>query len=700
MPTRGSDTSEGTSQPPARRRSSSKSPSTRRPASRSRKTEAAAEEVVPDVPPVVSGDDFGDGVESEPRPARPAARPVGRRSIGRGEKSSEKAAGRSSERASERRTESVTESDPEPVSERSVSDRVISDRDDSDSYVEKPASAPRQLAFFSSDEIDFGDSDLGDISDTGPEPDGGSGGIRDGGGDDGDRRPRRRRRRRRRGGEGRGGEGRGPVGEGRGPVSEVRGPAPEGRSFEPRSHEPRSHEHRPLEGRSSDSRSSDGRSGPPGIRGISGDTTGRQSQDRSRGRRRSGGGGGGGRPGDDRRRSGGGRDAGVRERGAGAPRRARQIQPAGEVIEGTFDGVLELHPKGYGFLRDPKKNYAAEDSNPFVSSSLVEKYKLREGVLVRGDVGQGTRNQGPRLQEIELIDGFSPDDYAKIRHFDELTPINPFEQIRLETGPRPLTMRVMDLLCPIGKGQRALLVAPPRTGKTMLLQDIANSVSENHPEIHLMVLLIDERPEEVTEMRRLVNGEVISSSLDNDVESHIRISQLIIERGKRLAEEGKDVFILLDSITRMARAFNKWSNSGRTASGGLDIRALDIPKKLFGTARRFDEGGSLTVCGTALIDTGSRMDEAIFQEFKGTGNMEMVLSRDLADRRIWPSIDVSKSGTRREEKILSPEVLEGTTLLRRSLVSMGPVEAMEQLTRTMEKFPTNREFLQKIRAVL
>jgi len=243
-------------------------------------------------------------------------------------------------------------------------------------------------------------------------------------------------------------------------------------------------------------------------------------------------------------------------------------------------------------------------------------------------------------------------------------------------------------------------VAPPRTGKTMLLQDIAHSVSENHPEIHLMVLLIDERPEEVTEMRRLVKGEIISSSLDSDVESHIRISQLIIERAKRLAEEGKDVFILLDSITRLARAFNKWSNTGRTATGGLDIRALDIPKKLFGQARRFDEGGSLTVCGTALIDTGSRMDEAIFQEFKGTGNMEMVLSRELADRRIWPSIDITRSGTRREEKILPADMLEGITMLRRSLISLSSVEAMEQLTRTMEKFPTNREFLTKIKAVL
>jgi len=394
----------------------------------------------------------------------------------------------------------------------------------------------------------------------------------------------------------------------------------------------------------------------------------------------------------------GGRDMG-RSHDSGI-RRPRAIQPSTEVVEGTFEGVLELHHRGYGFLRDPKRNYAAEDSNPFVSSSLVEKYKLRQGVLIRGDVGQGTRNQGPRLRDIELIDGFTPEEYANVRHFDTLTAINPFEQIKLEVGPRPITMRVMDLLCPIGKGQRALLVAPPRTGKTMLLQEIANSVSINHPEIHLMVLLIDERPEEVTEMRRMVKGEVISSSLDSDVDSHIRIAELIIERAKRLAEEGKDVFVLLDSITRLARAFNKANNTGRTGTGGLDIRALDIPKKLFGQARRFDEGGSLTVCGTALIDTGGKMDEAIFQEFKGTGNMEMVLSRELADRRIWPSIDITKSGTRREEKILAPDLLEGITMLRRSLISLSPVEAMEQLTRTMEKFPTNREFLSRIKAVL
>lgn len=383
------------------------------------------------------------------------------------------------------------------------------------------------------------------------------------------------------------------------------------------------------------------------------------------------------------------------------PQRNRAPEYTGEEITGTLEGVLELHPKGYGFLRDPEKNYSAQDSDAFVSSSVIEKYRLREGILIKGEVGPGTRGQGPRLKSIETIDGRTVEEFQKIKLFDELTAVNPHEMIKLETGPRPITMRVMDLLTPIGKGQRALIVAPPRTGKTMLLHDIAHAVSVNHPEMHVMVLLIDERPEEVTEMRRNVKGEVIASSMDRDVESHVRISQLIVERGKRIAEAGGEVFILLDSITRTARAFNKWvGNSGRTATGGLDIRALDIPKKLFGTARRFDEGGSLTVAATALIDTGSRMDEVIFQEFKGTGNMELVLSRDLADRRIWPAIDITRSGTRREEKLFDRETLDTITLLRRSLISLSPVEAMEQLTRKLEMFPSNREFLTKVRNVL
>jgi len=381
--------------------------------------------------------------------------------------------------------------------------------------------------------------------------------------------------------------------------------------------------------------------------------------------------------------------------------RRNRSNASNQEVTGTIEGVLELHPKGYGFLRDHTKNYAAQDSDSFVSSSMIDKHRLREGILIRGDVGPGSKGQGPRLKTIESIDGRKLEDYLEVKTFEDLTPINPFEQVRLERGERPITMRVMDLLTPIGKGQRALIVAPPRTGKTMLLQDIADSVSVNHPELHLIVLLIDERPEEVTEMRRRIKGEVIASSMDRDVESHVRISQLIIERGKRLAEAGGEVFILLDSITRTARAFNKWvGNTGRTMSGGLDVKALDIPKKMFGTARRFDEGGSLTVAATALIDTGSRMDEVIFQEFKGTGNMELVLSRELADRRIWPSIDITLSGTRREEKILEPDVLDGAVMLRRSLITLNPVEAMEQLTRTLERFPSNKEFLNRVRDML
>ena len=396
-----------------------------------------------------------------------------------------------------------------------------------------------------------------------------------------------------------------------------------------------------------------------------------------------------------------GSGSGGGNRGRSRTTRTRSYDQNGEDITGTIEGVLELHPKNYGFLRSPEKNYSAQDSDAFVSSSFIDKHGLREGVLIRGEVGPGTKGQGPRLKAIETIDGRTIEEYQKISHFDELTPVNPFEQIRLETGPRPITMRVMDLLTPIGKGQRALLVAPPRSGKTMLLHDIAHAVSENHPEMKLMVLLIDERPEEVTEIRRSTNGEVIASSMDREVESHIRVSQLLIERAKRLAEAGGEVFVLLDSITRTARAFNKWvGSSGRTGTGGLDVKAMDIPRKIFGTARRFEEGGSLTILATALIDTGSRMDDAIFQEFKGTGNMEAILSRDLADRRIWPALDISRSGTRREEKILEPETLDTVTLLRRSLVSLNPTEAMEELTRKLEMFPSNAEFLQKIRNVL
>ncbi len=360
-------------------------------------------------------------------------------------------------------------------------------------------------------------------------------------------------------------------------------------------------------------------------------------------------------------------------------------------------GVLEMHPNGYGFLRDPNANYIRQLTDPFVPGSMIEKYALREGVHLNGMVQPGRKQQGPRLRELHDVDGMTPEQYREVKGFDELTPINPESWLKLETGPTPLTTRVMDLLTPLGKGQRALIVAPPRTGKTILLQHISEGIATNNPGCKLIVLLIDERPEEVTDMRRAVRGEVVASSLDRDIESHVRLSQLVVERCKRLAEMGKDVVMLLDSITRLARAFNKWvGNTGRTMSGGVDIKAMDVPKKLFATARLFEEGGSLTIVGTALIDTGSRMDELIFQEFKGTGNMELVLDRKLADRRIWPAIDISQSGTRREEKLLPPETLHAVTMLRRTLSTMHHVDAMEQLTAKLGKFKSNQDFIDLI----
>ena len=416
-------------------------------------------------------------------------------------------------------------------------------------------------------------------------------------------------------------------------------------------------------------------------RGGNASRNGRGGGGGGRGRRRGGGGGGG--------RSRGQRPASVQDGPGKEPQEPGTLEPGG--------GVLEMHPNGYGFLRDPAENYQRLRSDPFVPGTMIEKFHLREGVAIKGTVQHHGAQQGPRLKEIEEVDGMKPEEYPNVKSFDQLTPINPEEWYRLETGPEPLTTRIMDLLTPLGKGQRALIVAPPRTGKTMLLQAVANGVATNFPDTKLIVLLVDERPEEVTDMRRTVKGEVAASSLDQDVESHVRLSQLVIERCKRLAESGQDVFVLLDSITRLARAFNKWvGNTGRTMSGGVDIKAMDIPKKLFATARAFEEGGSLTVVGTALIDTGSRMDELIFQEFKGTGNMELVLDRKLADRRVWPAIDISQSGTRREEKLLDSETLHAVTMLRRTLSTMHPNDAMEQLTKQLGRFKTNAEFIQLI----
>ncbi len=408
----------------------------------------------------------------------------------------------------------------------------------------------------------------------------------------------------------------------------------------------------------------------------------------------------------------GGRSGGQVSNNNGRPRRRRRSTssdgPAAVDRERDFaedadaplepgTGLLEMHPNGYGFLRSPENNYSRERTDPFVPSTMIEKYGLRQGVMISGTVQQARRQQGPRLREITDVDGIPPDEYSQVKTFDSLTAINPEVWYRLEVGEQPLTTRVMDLLTPLGRGQRALIVAPPRTGKTVLLQHISQGIAKNHPEVKLIVLLVDERPEEVTDMRRNVNGEVVASSLDQDVESHVRISQLIVERCRRLAEMGRDVFLLMDSITRLARAFNKWvGNTGRTMSGGVDIKAMDIPKKLFATARAFEEGGSLTIVGTALIDTGSRMDELIFQEFKGTGNMELVLDRKLSDRRIWPAIDITQSGTRREELLHDPATLHAVTMLRRTLTTMHPVDAMEQLIKQLGRFKSNAEFLQLI----
>jgi transcription termination factor Rho len=372
--------------------------------------------------------------------------------------------------------------------------------------------------------------------------------------------------------------------------------------------------------------------------------------------------------------------------------------PPAEIPLEPGYGLLEMHPNGYGFLRSSENTYSRERSDPFVPGTMIEKYGLRQGVMIRGTVQPARRQQGPRLREITDVDGMPPEEYLNVKNFDAKTPINPDKWFRLETGPTPLTTRVLDLLSPLGRGQRALIVAPPRSGKTIFLQHMSAGMTANFPDVKQFILLIDERPEEVTDMRRNVKGEVCASSLDEDIESHVRLSQLVIERAKRLAEMGHDVFVLLDSITRLARAFNKYvGNKGEgIQTGGLSVRAMDIPKKLFATARAFEEGGSVTIAGTVLIETNSRMDDAIFQEFKGTGNMELVLDRKLAERRVFPAFDVSQSGTRREELLLDPQTLHAVTMLRRTLSSMNPVDAMEQLTKQLGKYKTNAEFIKLI----
>lgn len=374
----------------------------------------------------------------------------------------------------------------------------------------------------------------------------------------------------------------------------------------------------------------------------------------------------------------------------------------------TFTGVLERHPKGFGFLRSPARNFRTAPEDPYVPGQLIDKFRLAEGLHITGVLEPPRRGQGPRLATIEQIEGGDPKEFKR-RVWDELTATDPSTAIRLETTPDVLTTRVMDMFTPIGKGQRGLLVAPPRSGKTVLLSHIATAVAKNHPEMYLIILLVDERPEEVTEIRRQVLSfippdgrgaekyQLVASSSDMETISHVKLAELCVERAKRLAEQGKDVLVLLDSLTRLARAYNKHSgNSGRTMSGGLDTRALEIPKRLFGSARAFQEGGTLTILGTALIETGSRMDDVIFQEFKGTGNMELVLDKRIAEKRIYPAIDLGASGTRKEERLIEPEKLERINLLRRSLMQMKPPEAMESLIKQLAKTKSNDEFLQMV----
>lgn len=359
----------------------------------------------------------------------------------------------------------------------------------------------------------------------------------------------------------------------------------------------------------------------------------------------------------------------------------------------VVEGILEITDKSHGFLRDTQRSYASRPVDAFVSRKLIDSKGLREGLIVKAKT-QGKRGHSPVVTELLSLNGHDVDSYIEQGTFDDFVVVDPQEQIHLETGAEPLGTRVIDLFTPIGKGQRGLIVAPPRTGKTILLQQIAHGITTNHPEIHLMVLLVDERPEEVTDMQRSIDGEVVASSNDKTPESHIRAASLAMERAKRLVEFGGDVVVLLDSITRLGRAYNSYiRSSGRTMSGGLDIRALQIPKKIFGSARKDEDGGSLTIIATALIDTGSRMDEIIFQEFKGTGNMELVLDRDMANRRVWPALDLQQSGTRKEELLLGSKNMEKIIKLRRHLDGMRAGQDLQMLLQTMKKYPSNKEFL-------
>jgi transcription termination factor Rho len=364
------------------------------------------------------------------------------------------------------------------------------------------------------------------------------------------------------------------------------------------------------------------------------------------------------------------------------------------------EGVLETLPEGFGFLRAPDYNYLPGPDDIYVSPSQIRRFDLRTGDTVSGQVRPPKEGENYfALVKIEAVNFESPEEARNKIFFDNLTPLYPQKRIRLETTKENLSGRVMDMLTPLGEGQRGLIVAPPRTGKTMLLQAIANSITTNHPEVILIVLLIDERPEEVTDMQRSVHGEVISSTFDEPASRHVQVAEMVIEKAKRLVEHKKDVVILLDSITRLARAYNTIvPPSGKVLSGGVDSNALQRPKRFFGAARNIEEGGSLTIVATALIETGSRMDDVIFEEFKGTGNCEIILDRKLVDKRVFPAIDINRSGTRKEELLLTKEELNRVWVLRKLLNQLSPTEAMELLLDKLSKTKSNADFLNSMTA--
>src|SRR5579884_1597359 len=373
----------------------------------------------------------------------------------------------------------------------------------------------------------------------------------------------------------------------------------------------------------------------------------------------------------------------------------RQIE-RGEVVRGS--GTLEVLPDGYGFLRSAAHNYLASPEDIYVSPSQIRRLGLRTGLVVEGPIRlpiEGQENFA--LMQVESVNGHPPEEKVRPTVFEDLTPLHPNKRLVLETTGEEMSTRVIDLVTPIGKGQRGLIVSPPRAGKTVLLQKMALALKKNHPECYLIVLLIDERPEEVTDMVRTVagpNAEVVASTFDEPSSEHVHVSDIALEKAKRLVEDGRDVVILLDSITRLARAHNTEAPSGgKLLSGGLDSNAMQKPKRFFGAARNIEEGGSLTILATALIDTGSRMDEVIFEEFKGTGNMELHLDRRLVDKRVWPAIDINRSGTRKEELLMHPDEVERVRALRRVLADMHPVEAMELVVNRMKKTKSNAEFL-------